>query len=340
MKKIILLIFSVLAISATAQTTKKFQWVKVDPIAYGASWDGNYKVPTLDALYDKIETISSATPGGSTGQFQYNSSGSFGGTEDMTYDGTHFSIDDGSYLKFLNSSGAVLFQLYGSGKNIARLNSPNNYGFSITGSSNTYAQFSSTEQSLYYSGTKRFETTSYGVNIPGVANVTDSLLIPLRAYNSTTFNNSTRAVSEDTFRDKMESLTHIYSVKVSINNADLKSAYETPIIIISAPGSGKIIAIDVYLSYVRVNYASSAMTATPVYLYADGVSDYTITAQALVTDNAISTASTLISSLWPVNILGLESAKDNVAIKLKPGADITTGGGSIDLYIAYRIITL
>jgi lysophospholipase L1-like esterase len=35
----------------------------------------------------------------------------------------------------------------------------------------------------------------------------DSLLVPIRAYNATTFNNSKRTVSEDSFRDKIETIT-------------------------------------------------------------------------------------------------------------------------------------
>ncbi|MCK9593924.1 MAG: hypothetical protein M0Q91_18135, partial [Methanoregula sp.] len=49
--------------------------------------------------------------------------------------------------------------------------------------------------------------TDAGQTFTGVNTMSDSLLVPIRAYNSTTFNNSKRTVSEDSFRDKIETIT-------------------------------------------------------------------------------------------------------------------------------------
>lgn len=61
---------------------------KVSDTAYGAGWDGVTTVaPSKNAVYDKIQALGSGTPGGSSGQIQYNSSGSFGGMSNVTKSG-------------------------------------------------------------------------------------------------------------------------------------------------------------------------------------------------------------------------------------------------------------
>ena len=52
----------------------------VSDVAYGASWNGTtLYAPSKNAVYDKIETISGSTPGGSDSQLEYNNNSAFGG---------------------------------------------------------------------------------------------------------------------------------------------------------------------------------------------------------------------------------------------------------------------
>ena len=134
--------------------------------------------------------------------------------------------------------------------------------------------------------------------------------------------------------------SNVYTVKISINNTDLKNAYETPITLIAAPGSGYAILVDPMMSAIRVNYVAPALTNSAISIYADGVSDYTLQAQAGTASNNLSVTSTKMFQFFFGNATDDENIKENAAIKLKPWGDITAGGGSIDLYLTYRIITL
>ena len=55
--------------------------------AYWAGWNGSMEVPTKNAIYDKIQTITT-TPWGSDTQIQFNDWGSFGGDSGFTYNKT------------------------------------------------------------------------------------------------------------------------------------------------------------------------------------------------------------------------------------------------------------
>ncbi len=61
--------------------------VLVDDEAYWAGWNGDLSVPTKNAIYDKIQTITT-TPWGSDTQIQFNDWGSFGGDSGFTYNKT------------------------------------------------------------------------------------------------------------------------------------------------------------------------------------------------------------------------------------------------------------
>lgn len=64
--------------------------VSVPDEAYGVGWDGSLEVPTKNAIYDKIESLGGGgTPAGSTGEIQFNSSGSFGASSNLLWDNTN-----------------------------------------------------------------------------------------------------------------------------------------------------------------------------------------------------------------------------------------------------------
>ena len=62
--------------------------ISVPDEAYGVGWNGSLEVPTKNAVYDKIETISGGTPGGLDTQVQFNDSGAFAGDAGMVYNKT------------------------------------------------------------------------------------------------------------------------------------------------------------------------------------------------------------------------------------------------------------
>lgn len=62
--------------------------VLVPDEVYGAGWNGSLEVPTKNAVYDKIQTIAGATPGGSDTQVQFNDSSAFGGDSGLVFNKT------------------------------------------------------------------------------------------------------------------------------------------------------------------------------------------------------------------------------------------------------------
>jgi hypothetical protein len=72
--------------------------IAVPDEAYGVGWNGSTEVPTKNAIYDKIETISGATPGGSDTQVQFNDSSTFGGDAGLTYNKTTDVLTVGAVL--------------------------------------------------------------------------------------------------------------------------------------------------------------------------------------------------------------------------------------------------
>jgi hypothetical protein len=62
--------------------------IAVPDEVYGAGWNGSTEVPTKNAVYDKIESLSGVSPGGSDTQVQFNDSSSFGGDAGLTYNKT------------------------------------------------------------------------------------------------------------------------------------------------------------------------------------------------------------------------------------------------------------
>ena len=285
-------------------------------------------------------------------------------------------------------------------------------------------------------------TITGDIGLTGKLTASDSVLVPLRAYNATTWNNSTRAASEDAIRDKIESLTtfssgtsynwtanqtmndgykwllgtsgadgelysdgtdnifklvggadykiinassttmyrtdgshnylydggsvklqtlttgitvtgtgsftgeidaqNYHTVKVSLTAGQLDTLFVSPVQLIATPGAGYAIKIIASASSVRLNYVSAAYNIVPLYIYANGVSDYTLGAQSIVNDYTINSSATSIDPIFEYGFPQFADGivRDDAAIYIKPGEDLTTGGGSLDLYITYRIITL
>ena len=290
-------------------------------------------------------------------------------------------------------------------------------------------------------------TITGDIGLTGKLTASDSVLVPLRAYNATTWNNSTRAASEDAIRDKIESLTtfssgtsynwtanqtmndgykwlfgtsgvdgelysdgtdnifklvggadykiinassttmyrtdgshnylydggsvklqtlttgitvtgtgsftgeidavNYHTVKVSLNNSEVYDAYDTPHVLIAAPGTADMV-IEVTSITIRINYLTAAFTDT---YFAFGSSSTVLSGVQYMLDNSdVTTTSTKIFRVPMGNQYETDTADvgyednlvvgNNEAFVFSPTADVVSGGGSIDLYITYRIITL
>jgi hypothetical protein len=84
--------------------------VSVPDDAYNATtWDGNFEVPTKNALRDKFESLSGTSPGGSDTQIQFNDGGVFAGDSKLTFDKTANIIG----TEGISLSGADPFIRYG-----------------------------------------------------------------------------------------------------------------------------------------------------------------------------------------------------------------------------------
>jgi hypothetical protein len=130
----------------------------------------------------------------------------------------------------------------------------------------------------------------------------------------------------------------VQQVEVSLDNTTIKSMYETPYTLIAAPGAGRAIIIIPQQSIMKLNYVSSAFnTASMFFYYNGGVAN--INWMASVTGTSIDHGGSGIFAISEANE-GDPAYSENTSVKVTFSSDITTGGGSIDLYIAYRIITL
>lgn len=85
--------------------------------AYGAGWDGSLEVPTKNAVYDKIQTISGGSPGGLDTEVQYNNAGAFAGTSGVQIVGGSLTLGTSLFITSGNiemNSGNLMWD-YGGG---------------------------------------------------------------------------------------------------------------------------------------------------------------------------------------------------------------------------------
>jgi hypothetical protein len=198
--------------------------------------------------------------------------------------------------------------------------------------------------SLRYDGSEVFTTTSTGVNLASGKNY----YLNGSKYNLDAATAGTTKATWDA--DDVLGVTRaaisgyvaannagsIQYAKVTISNADLKNAYESPFPIVADPGNGYAIKIDYALSAIRINYVSSALTDTNIEFYINGVADYKLNQQGI--SGSVNATSTKLMEITPG--FGGPSLIESEPLLMRPDDDIITGDGSIDVYIAYRIITL
>jgi len=91
--------------------------VTVPDEAYWVGWNGSLEVPTKNAIYDKIETISGGSPGGSDTYVQFNDGGSFGGEAAFAYNKTtnYLSVDHINTYDIFGINDLTLYGQSGGG---------------------------------------------------------------------------------------------------------------------------------------------------------------------------------------------------------------------------------
>lgn len=128
--------------------------------------------------------------------------------------------------------------------------------------------------------------------------------------------------------------TTIYTVKKSITSPQLLALNTTPIEVIAAPGSGK--AVQVLGAFIAYTYATAAYATNTTLLLvnANGTNEIATDGGSLISDVASNKGYMTIAG-------GINSivTNDAVVIEAQTG-DPTDGGGTVDVYVTYQIITL
>jgi hypothetical protein len=133
------------------------------------------------------------------------------------------------------------------------------------------------------------------------------------------------------------SLPALQSVKMSIASADILTLHTTPVVIIPAPGAGKV--INVLSVQGRMNFLTAAYATNTELDIVD-----TTSSSKLFGDTAalLSSAGNLVAQIpAEINSNGGITITPNgsVSVTVATG-DPTAGAGSLDLYVIYQVVTL
>lgn len=134
----------------------------------------------------------------------------------------------------------------------------------------------------------------------------------------------------DTLQDIVDSVKLV--TKVTLSSSDILNLHTTPKTLIASPGVGKCIASTEY-----------------IYVYNYLTSDYSAGATISLKINANSTSSG-INSLFGIGescttqksafLSGTKSNCENEPLTLTTSSAITSGDGTIDVYISYKILSI
>jgi hypothetical protein len=130
---------------------------------------------------------------------------------------------------------------------------------------------------------------------------------------------------------------------VALTAAQVNGMYATPVQLLAAPGSGKLILIDSILwdiAYGTTQYAAGGAIAAQYGNSVHGAGPAASGTLAAATLNAVA-ASSFLSNAGSAGLLDVaSSAALNTAVYLSnASAAFTTGDSTVNLYIKYRVVT-
>jgi hypothetical protein len=249
--------------------------------------------------------------GGSTKELQYNNAASFGGMTGWEFNGGNVEVDATKKLQFLNTSSQVLFELYSSGTNVSRLNSPSGIAFQIEDD-----------------GTRWLQITSSGIALNAGETINEFSSDGTLAGNSNTAAPTERATK--TYID-----AHIRDTIVSLNDAAIELLYTTPTVLVDAAGGGT--TIDVISCVAYYTHISGTGYTGP----APGVGFVSVaSAQVYFNTNILAGSASANLKLGDIGSPGDQYATDEDLVIHTLGSDPADGTGSLKIYLSYRILTI
>lgn len=121
---------------------------------------------------------------------------------------------------------------------------------------------------------------------------------------------------------------------VSLSSADILALHTTPITLVAAPGSGKVIVVDTvtYSLTAGVPYVSGG----GLEVYHDGLTN------TLVNGTNTAQLNSATSTIWSKNPNGTVSMGDasNKSVTLSTGTAYITGTGTLKVFVTYKTLTL
>jgi len=133
------------------------------------------------------------------------------------------------------------------------------------------------------------------------------------------------------------------SATVTLSAAQIKALYDTPVQLVAAPGSGKLIIIDSILwdiAFVTTQYAAGGVIAAQYGNAAHGAGPAASGTLAAASLNGVAASGFLSNGGIQGSLNVAASASLNTAVYLSnQTGDFTTGDSTATLYVRYRVVT-
>lgn len=283
----------------------------VSDTAYGVGWNGVTSVsPSKNAVYDMSLLL-----------FPLDGSRDLTGSANFTTDGTGVTWALGSSI--LDASG----ELEISSNDIIRLTPSSQYVYFENALAYFYDTFG-----LEFEGGSSIKENSAELSVlaNGVLNLGTA---------TTTGINIGRTGITTTILGSLAGDDVVKTVKVSLSSAEILALNATPKQLIAAPGSGKTIQVARIIGKLNFVSAAYATNTTLQVHFNNGGSVTVISNQSVLLTSTVNRMLHFIDAT-PTGATSLQYI-ENADLRLNVASgNPTTGGGSLDLYITYKIITL